>query len=177
MSDESLVQIANQSFLIGYDADDDMRRKNYFRDGSGQGLTEQEANLLVALGFDKLLEKALAPQMPQFFMDLKQCSSDTSMHLRKECELPYFVIWSALFHNQKETRRRLDDNMKAQQGMSDLDDAMTRALLNELKKKQTDPIIQLFSLILLPERGTQHKNVVDELFTLMLIPPRKRHSL
>lgn len=172
-----IVEIGNQSFLIGFDEDDDIRRKTYFRDGSGIGLTEQESNLLVSLGFDKLLEKSLAPQLPQFFMDLKQCSNDASIHLKKECELPYYVVWSALFHNQKETRRRLDDNMKAEKAMSDLDDAMTRALLNDLKPKQTDPIIQLFSLILLPERGTQRKNVVNELFTLMLIPAREERRI
>lgn len=174
--DEPLVQIGNQSFMIGFDDDDDARRKTYFRGGSGQGLTEQEANLLISLGFDSMLEKALAPQMPQFFMDLKKCSSDTAIHLKKECELPYFVVWTALLHNQKETRRRLDDNIKAEKEMGDLDDAMTRALLNDLKPKQTDPIVQLFSLILLPERGSQQENVIDSLFKLILVPPRKeRH--
>jgi hypothetical protein len=172
-----LVQLANQSFLIGFDTTDDIRRKTYFRDGSGPGLTEQEKNLLISLGFDAMLEQALAPYMGEFFMDLQQCSSDTSIHLRKECELPYYVIWSALFHNQKETRRRLDDNMKMEKAIDDLDDAMTRALVHDLKPSDTDVIVQLFSLILLPERGKPKISVVDSLFKLMYIPERKPLSV
>ena len=175
-TDAPLVQLGNQSFVIGFDMVDDARRKNYFRDGSGQ-LTESEKNLLISLGFDAELEKALAPDMAKFFMDLQKCPTDASIHLRKECELPYYILWSALFHDQKETRRRLDDNLKKEKGLSDIDSAMIGALVQGLRPTEADVILQLFSLILLPERTTlveSRAEIINKVFSLMLLPPRSK---
>jgi hypothetical protein len=171
---EPLVQLGNQSFMIGFDASDDARRRAYYRDGVGE-LTEQEQLLLNSLGFDKMLESAMAPHLPKFFMSLSKCSNDTAIHLRRECELPYFVIWSALFNNQEETRRRMEENQRATKEMSDLSDAMTRALIQNIHAARMDLMTQLFTLMVLPERetaaATSFDAVVRELFTLKLVEP------
>ncbi len=142
----SKVQISNQTFTIGFTTQDDTRREAYFRDGSTQ-LTDQEKAVLAALGIDAILEKSLKPHLAEFFRKLATCSSDTNLILQKECEVPYFVVWSALFANRKETQRRFNENKRKFASMMDITDAMTAALLKNLRPVPLDAVKEIFTLI------------------------------
>ena len=179
------MQISNQSFSIGFSAEDNTRRQAYFRNKSGQ-LTDQERAVLNALGIDSILEESLKPHLAEFFQKLAICNGDISLLLRKQCEVPYFVVWSALFANRKETQRRLNENKKKHSSMMDITDAMTSALIKNLgKKKQADSFDDIFTLITLqtiPAKGSEKPTTgasakttksaavaVDEIFTLITL--------
>jgi hypothetical protein len=103
----TVVHLGNASFTYNNTDDDHLRRKLYFKGQPGNSLDALEKAILTALGIDAETEKALAPYLADFFKLLPSCSSDTSLLLSKQCELPHFVLWSILFANKEATVNRL----------------------------------------------------------------------
>lgn len=127
----TVVHLGNQSFTYNNTEDDHARRKLYFKGQPGGSLDALEKAILTALGIDSETEKALAPYLADFFKLLPACSSDTSLLLSKQCELPHFVLWSILFANKEATVNRL----AAQPGgtPSNLNVAGIQGLLSEIR--------------------------------------------
>lgn len=182
----SAVQLGNKTFAIGFSDADNERRRQYFLDHSTQ-LTDQEQALLDALGIDVVMENILRLDLPIFFQKLAQCNSDASLVLKKECEIPYYVIWTTLLKNGQETSRRLKENQKITTGVSDISDAVTSQLISDLRPARKNVIEQLFTLMIvssvpeeleadltIEENATVSRNVlntgvaIDKLFTLII---------
>lgn len=143
--------LANEAFTLGTSIGDSERRRRYYRDGSQQ-LTMEEKRILKSLGIDEEMESTLAPYMPSFFDLLPKCNTDTNVLLSKDCEIPYYVIWSTLFANRAstETRIKINKNQKTPRTLFDV--AQNSAFISEL-------------------RTTEKQNNFHAVFTLIPIHP------
>jgi hypothetical protein len=141
------VQIANKRFSIGFGEADNMRRIAFFRGDVDVALTPDEIALLTALGIDDTMKMSLRPQLAEFFQSLKECRNDTSLTLSSKCEMPYFIIWSVLFANRRETQRRILEDAAAHREIGALGDATLSALVRELAPSQDKEYDDVFTLI------------------------------
>lgn len=174
----TVIKLYGKSFAIGFDSSDDSRRQKFFKEGSGN-LTPQEKALLVSIGVDSMLENSLKPYLAEFFSALQTCSGDASLILSRNCDIAYFVLWSALFHNRAEVDRRLKSTKRAV--IDDLDLAQDQAIIAGLKPRvppakpkaksgdeEKDIFKALFTLMILGQGGAPAGNAtITELFTLM----------
>ena len=165
------VQLANQRFAIGFQEADNLRRIAHFRDGSAP-LTGDELALLAALGIDAPMVWSLRPQLAEFFQSLEHCRNDTSLTLSSACELPYFIIWSVLFANRRETQRRILEDAATHREVGTLGDASLSALVRELTPAPSQVYDTIFTLIpagrsLPNSRSTTTISDYDSVFTLM----------
>ena len=171
----SVVTIYGKSFSIGFSEADDARRKSYFKNRMGT-LTPQEKSLLLAFGIDSMLENSLKPYLTKFFSSLQTCTSDASLALMENCEVSRFIIWSALFYNNGEVRRRF----KGTKGDPiDIELAQDAAIVAGLKPKAPPPppyvsentIRELFTLKILGDTPAASAAAIQRLFTLMTLDP------
>lgn len=139
--------LANESFLLGTSFKDQMRRKRHYA-GTQDQLTEQETKILRSLGIDEQMENTMKPYMATFFEKLPQCNTDASLRLSRECEVPYYVVWSTLFANRTNTAERFQENKKLPQ-RSQLNMAIDGAIIGDMKPIQTkrNKYTDLFTLI------------------------------
>jgi hypothetical protein len=108
------VILANQIYSLGTGESDSLRRKAFFERGE-QMLTEDEEAILKALGMqvgDAMVE-SLRPYLAKFFDALPGCQTDVDLYLKKDCEVPYFVLWSILFGDYAQTEKRLSERLAA----------------------------------------------------------------
>lgn len=140
--------LANESFSLGTSVIDNERRKRHYMGSQSDGLTEQEQKILTSLGIDGKMEKTLKPYMAKFFEKLPVCNTDASLRLSKDCEVPYYVVWSTLFANRAETSDRFNKNRKLP-SRSQLNVAHDGAIIQELKQRPgtTNKYEQIFTLI------------------------------
>lgn len=176
-----IIKIGQHDFTLNFSENAYRRRSNYYKNFDSnidvnkfvplkdnidsenfdvEGLTNSERALLSALGIDNIMERSLQKYMPDFFQSLLDCNTDTKLTLSKQCELPYFIIWSTLFANKRETYKRLEDAVK-----SDFDiDSIARLIHNSLRSDEYNTISQesmaLFKLMPVP-------NIYAKLFTLI----------
>lgn len=143
----SVVNIGGNSYYIKTGEEEDERRRAYFIEHTGK-LEEPEKDLLDDLGIDELMQDSLKHYLPEFFSKLDRCGSDTALVLRSECEVPYYVVWSALFANRTETAQRLAEAAGVEDQMSTLDQAMMNATLKQLRPAEDDSYTKLFTLML-----------------------------
>lgn len=104
------ILLAGQMFPVSLSEADSARRKAYFEKGA-EFLTDDEIGLLKALGMqvgDAMME-SLRPYLATFFDALPGCQTDLDVYLKKDCEVPYFVLWSILFGDYTQTERRLSE--------------------------------------------------------------------
>ena len=127
----TVVRLGNQSFTYNNTESDHNRRKLYFKGASGATLDPLEKAILKSLGVDGTMEKSLAPYLADFFKLLPSCSSDTSLLLSKQCELPHFVLWSILFANKDSIQSRIANG--ANNAPSNLNVANIQGLLSEIR--------------------------------------------
>jgi len=147
------ITIANVSFTIGQTADDRLRRTMHFRNpnDSSYQLTEDETHLLEALGIDKSMADVMRPYMAKFFETLPRCQADTPMMLLKECEIPYYVLWSTKFAGIQSTADRVRKHKQNFATRTDINVAVNGAIINDMKPlKHTRTMLdQIFTLIAL----------------------------
>jgi hypothetical protein len=127
----TVIQLGNQSFTYNNTDSDHERRKLYFKGRPEAQLDPLEKAILTALGVDKAMEKSLAPYLADFFKLLPSCSSDTSLLLSKQCELPHFVLWSILFANKDRIQNRIANRPSG--APSNLNVAGIQGLLAEIR--------------------------------------------
>jgi len=127
----TVVRLGNQSFTYNNTESDHNRRKLYFKGTSGATLDPLEKAILKSLGVDGTMEKSLAPYLADFFKRLPSCSSDTSLLLSKQCELPHFVLWSILFANKDSIQSRIANGPN--NAPSNLNIANIQGLLSEIR--------------------------------------------
>lgn len=179
MSESSAIRIGTNTFFVGFTDADNERRQAYFLNGEGE-ITKDEQDVLDTLGIDAVMENILRLDLPEFFQKLGVCNSDASIVLKKECEIPYYVIWTTLLKNRHETKRRLSEREDATHSLDDLGVAMTDQLIDDIRPEPTDESIQqLFTLIvnpnatpLLPADDTIPDDIpsVNTLFRIIPIP-------
>lgn len=112
------VTLAQQIFQLDISDSDSTRRKAFFERGE-QSLTEEERGILKALGMqvgDAMME-SLRPYLAKFFDALPGCQTDIDIYLKKDCEIPYFVLWSILFGDYTQTEKRLSEARAAAQAI------------------------------------------------------------
>lgn len=142
------IQIGNKMFVISTSIEDNARRRKYFMNpgDSAYSLTDEEQALLTAIGIDNAMEDVLRPYLAKFFETLPRCKSDAAMYLSKQCEVPYYVLWSIKFANRQETTRRIEERKLRSQ--SNIAAAETDALVGDLKeRKSVSDYTKLFTLI------------------------------
>jgi hypothetical protein len=61
--------------------------------------------------------------------------------------MPYFIIWSVLFANRRETQRRILEDAAAHREIGALGDATLSALVRELAPSQDKEYDDVFTLI------------------------------
>jgi len=171
----SSVKLSNRTFQIGFSDDDNTRRNLFFREGSESSqLTDQEQELLDAIGIDEIMAESLKPYLADFFKSLQKCNNDTSLVLNTDCELPYFILWSVLFYNQKETETRLALDQAQHKPITDLGDAMLDELLSELSTSSagsaaSDPFQTIFTLMVSDSAAKQTRgDPFQTIFTLLV---------
>jgi hypothetical protein len=150
--------LANESFTIGTDPKDSVRRELYFQNPTKSKLTDDEIRVLTKLGIDDTMQQVLRPFLTKFFDELPHCTTDASLLLSKSCEVPYYVIWSTEFANHEQTVERINalkDKTRNQVVM-----AHNGALVDELKQvpEVVDKYGKLFSLV----KGTSRTPVLVE---------------
>lgn len=151
-----IVMIANKSYTIKQSMSDKARRRKYFLTYNGSEtpssnatLTEDETRLLDDLGIDSKMMMSLKFYLSTFFDTLYMCNSDSSLVLRKDCNIPYYVLWSIMVANKEATDTRIRANKESKYISRNIDVAMTDALLHNMEGKQiTDPVDKLFQFIL-----------------------------
>ncbi len=135
-------------FVISTSVEDNARRRKYFMNpgDSAYSLTDEEQALLSAIGVDNVMEDILRPYLAKFFETLPRCKTDAAMYLSKECEIPYYVLWSIKFANRQETTRRIEERTVRSQ--SNIAAAETAALVGDLKeRKSVSDYTKMFTLI------------------------------
>lgn len=163
------IRLANQAFTYGIRLNDIQRRLEYARNPSANLLPEEEA-VLRALGVDEEMESRLRPYIPDFFEALPDCQSDTSLHLHKQCEVPYYVLWSTLFAERLDTTKRKYERDASTKPMTDLNMAMTDATVDSFQKRPSK-IDSVFTLIVNNANylsRTKENAYVNDIFTLMI---------
>ena len=163
------VQLGRHSFPLTNTLEDKVRRDLYFKHGTGTLLPHEQA-ILTSIGIDTKLESTLKPYLSEFFEKLPLCQTDTSLVLNKECEVPHYVVWSALFDSHKRAKDTLLQNRKTFTPQMDITDAMDVALISNMKAK-VDPdadIKTLFTLILERKQMAPVTDAYHSLFTLLL---------
>jgi hypothetical protein len=172
------VRIGNNTFFVGFTDADNERRESYFLSGDGE-LTKDEQGILDVLGIDGVMENILRLDLPEFFQKLPECDSDTSLVLKKDCEIPYYVIWTTLLKNRHETKRRLETHQQIKKPMSDLSAAVTDKFISNIAPVVLDETIdRLFTLILPPtaplppvrESVINDNPTIDSLFRIIPQP-------
>lgn len=147
-----IVKISNKAYSISQAIADRVRRRKYFMSytkDSPNKLTADESKLLHDLGLEKdsNMITALKLYLPTFFDNLQMCSSDTSMILRKNCNIPYYVLWSIMIANKQATDERLREN-RLKESSHQLGVAMNTATIHQLRPK-LDEYDDLFQLIVI----------------------------
>ncbi len=127
------VVLGGQSFQLPNTPADKERRKAFFaalttkpayadwRPGApipedldaGLLLKPEEYQLLDSLqitGGKRLIE--LSNELPRFFESLPVCAGDTSMMLKRECDIAYYVLWSVLYKMQLQNQDARTENAK-----------------------------------------------------------------
>lgn len=165
MPDIVSVMLANKSFTYGMSLSDIDRRMKYSNDSAK--LLPEELAILRELGIDEEMESRLKAYIPDFFEALPECQSDMSVQLNKKCEVPYYVLWSAMFADRQDTAKRVKDNKKDIGTTSDIDLAMTGATVDSFKG--TPSIVDsIFTLIKTSAPANINKDV-DAVFTLIKV--------
>ena len=145
----ALIQLGKQSFSIGTTLKDKVRRESYFKGLGDDALTKEEEGILTVLGIDTDIEDKLRSYLAEFFDELPNCQTDTSLLLNKKCEVPHYVIWSTLFDKYTRGDKALKDNRKRFKPRMDILDAMDSVVVEDMKEKK-DPdadIKLLFTLM------------------------------
>jgi hypothetical protein len=139
--------LANESFTLGTDPKDSVRRELYFQNPAKSKLTDDEIRVLTKLGIDNTMQQVLRPFLTKFFEELPHCTTDASLLLSKSCEVPYYVIWSTEFANHEQTVERINALKGKTQNQVSM--AQNVALVDELKQvpEVVDKYGKLFSLV------------------------------
>jgi hypothetical protein len=88
--------------------------------------------------------------------------------------LPYFILWSVLFYNQKETETRLALDQAQHKPITDLGDAMLDELLSELSTSSAGsaasyPFQTIFTLMVSDSAAKQTRgDPFQTIFTLLV---------
>jgi hypothetical protein len=147
MSEE--IQIGNKTFMIPVTIKDNARRRLYFMNPGNPdySLTDDERNVLTAIGVDSIMEDTLRPYLAKFFETLPRCKTDAAMYLSKQCEIPYYVLWSIKFANRQETTRRIEERTLRPQ--TNLAQAETDAYVSDLKERKPSSLdyLKMFTLL------------------------------
>jgi glucan-binding YG repeat protein len=170
-----VVMIANKSYTIKQSMSDRIRRRKYFLMYNGTApssasatLTEEENQLLNDLGIDSKMITSLKFYLATFFDNLYMCSNDSSIILRKDCNIPYYVLWSIMFANKEATDKRIRENKEAQFVSRNIDVAMTNAMLHNMEAVPiTNEVDKLFQLVLTSTPAIQTSDIFsNNLFAL-----------
>ena len=164
---DTTIQLGNRQFRYGNNPQDKERRNQFFLHNRGE-LTVKEYEIMDALGITEEVEESMRQYLPEFFEKLPNCSDDTRLSLSKECEVPHYVLWSAMFHRY-DTKRKQFETLP-NRPISQLDHAMANSLVNRLTTNPPDHVRRLFTLLL---SNTQTRPVppthpAHRLFTLRL---------
>jgi len=172
-----IVKIGQYSFELNFSDEAYNRRRDYFNNVGCDNidddkLTEPERDLLNALGIDRIMERSLHKFMPDFFQSLRICNTDTKLTLSKSCELPYYIIWSTLFANTKQTYERLEDIQKYQFDINSISRLIGDSIGDgyDASDSGIGGTDSLFKLMYIP-------NIYDKLFTLMYEDNRVYNNL
>ena len=146
------IQLGEKAFNLDRSIDAYSRRSAYFLNKTGS-LSKDEQDILISLGIDKSMEKRMSAYLPQFFDVLPDCQTDTSVYLNKQCEVPYYVIWSTKFAEGQRIQERIDNNKSSFVPRSDYDVAVDTSVVKQMNSKLSE-IDQLFTLIKIKRRTT-----------------------
>lgn len=142
-------------------------------------LKPEEYALLDALGIqgDRIIE--LSNELPLFFEVLPECSNDTSMMLKRDCDVAYYVLWSVLYKLQLQERDFKITNMKTKHDIGLTEAAVHASIINGLDNVLTTPedglidpvaILRLFTRPAHPAIAKLPGNMttvdVEEMYTL-----------
>jgi hypothetical protein len=130
-----IVKISNKAYSISQTAVDRARRRKYFTtytENAPNKLSNEEAKLLQDLGIDSKMITTLKLYLPTFFDNLHMCSSDTSMILHKNCNIPHYVLWSIMIANKEATDERLRQN-RLKETTHQIGVAMNTAVIHQLR--------------------------------------------
>ena len=141
------IQLGGKPFTLDTGGPAFMRRSLYFLQNKGQ-LTENERDILNAIGIDQEMEDSLKQYLPKFFEALPNCQSDVSMYLSKQCEIPYFVIWFSKFSERMRTKDRIQEN-KQNPTKSDYTTIVDTGIVQALTPPISD-VDRLFELMRIP---------------------------
>ena len=139
------IRLGEKFFNVDRSIDAYSRRSAYFLNKQGY-LTKDEQDILIALGIDKTMEKRLNAYLPRFFDVLPDCQTDTSVYLNKQCEIPYYVLWSTKFADGQQVIERVKENKKLHVPRSDYDSVVDSSVVQAMSGK-VSAIDQLFTLI------------------------------
>jgi hypothetical protein len=137
----TVVSLGQLSFTLQTTDEDEARRKAFFTNPEsppeGATLTKDETELLEAIGIPKEEYPSLKSHLGTFLNSFPNCSTDSQMMLKQECEEAYYVIWSILFKNQQKTDQQVKG--RDEKTLSDLDTAETEVLLRQLQELHSGP--------------------------------------
>ena len=139
------VQLGNKTFAIDRGIPASARRAMYFQKNQGK-LSKDERKVLTAIGMDAEMEERLKAYLPKFFDVLPDCQTDTNLYLSKQCEIPFFVIWSTKFGERHLTNTRIEESRKSTTIRSGYDTAIDQDIVEGMSTKLSD-IDQIFTLI------------------------------
>lgn len=141
-------------------------------------LKPEEYALLDALHIQGNRIVELSNELPLFFDVLPTCSSDTSMMLKGECDVAYYVLWSVLYKMQLQERDQVAQDLKTKHAVGLTEMAVHSDIVGGLDQLQESPespmdtmaILRLFtrpahpSLARLPGKLTTED--VKDMYTL-----------
>lgn len=162
------VTLANKSFSYGMSLADIHRRKEYGDNPTAKLLPDEE-KILRELGIDEEMETRVRAYIPDFFEALPNCQTDMNIQLNKQCEVPYYILWSSLFASRHKTAQRVNENEETTQSIPDGKMAMNSAIIDSLQGKPST-IDSLFTLVFqnVQPSPANEPTPIDTLFTLMI---------
>jgi hypothetical protein len=124
------ITITGRNYDIKYDIKNRKRRAEIFSGQSTKRLTENEEELLKALGITGKTRNELTPYLADFFNSLPKCHSSSQMLTNSRCEIAYYIMWSVLLKARQATHRQLEKEHS--EGVSDIETQQIAASVDAL---------------------------------------------
>ena len=130
------INITGRKFEIRYDKENRSRRAEVFSGSpTNKKLTENEEDLLKAIGITNETRGELLPYLADFFNSLPSCQSSSQMLTNRRCEIAYYIMWSVLLKARQATQQKIDNQHKA--GITDLDTHQVAASVDAMATVKT----------------------------------------
>lgn len=137
-SGKETIKITGRTYELDFDLKNRKRRADIFSGNSSKQLTEQEEELMKAIGITGSTKTELMPYLADFFNSLPKCHSSSQMLTNSRCEIAYYIMWSVLLKARQATQKKIEADNDS--GITDIETQQIAASVDALSSIKGSPI-------------------------------------